>query len=117
MGAGGLFAATRGGGDEGELSVATVAFVAVLGVGLYAVQRFGRIRGRFPVRTAGSVWASAALFAAAHSAVWPSPVPLFVLGLALGSIAARSGGIAACVVLHGLFNAVSYVFLLRGGVG
>jgi len=117
IGAGGLFAVTRGVGEEGGLSSAAAGFVAVLGVGLYALQRLGRRRERFPERMAAGIYASAALFAAAHSAVWPSPVPLFVLGLALGYVAARSGGIAGCVVLHGLFNAVSYVYLLRGGAG
>jgi membrane protease YdiL (CAAX protease family) len=115
VGAGGLFAVTRGAGEEGGLSPAPVAFVAVLGVGQYALQRLGRWRGRFPVRMAVSVYATAALFAAAHSRIWPTPIPLFVLGLVLGYLAARTNRITACVVLHGLFNAVSYVYLLRGG--
>ena len=51
------------------------------------------------------------------SVVWPSPVPLFVLGVALGYLATRTNRIAACAVLHGLFNAVSYVYVLRGGSG
>jgi membrane protease YdiL (CAAX protease family) len=91
-----------------------VVFIAVLAAGLLIVQRVGRAR-RWPVHVIGSVYATAALFAAGHSAVWPTPIPLFVLGLGLGYLAARTGGIAACVVLHGLFNAVSFVYLLRGG--
>jgi membrane protease YdiL (CAAX protease family) len=66
-------------------------------------------------RTYAAVYSTALLFAVAHGGVWPSPVPLFVLGLALGYLAARTGGITACVLLHGLFNAVSCVYLLRGG--
>jgi membrane protease YdiL (CAAX protease family) len=92
-----------------------VAFVAVLAAGLLVVQRVGRVR-RWPVHLIGSVYATAALFAAGHSAVWPTPIPLFALGLGLGYLAVRTNGIAACVVLHGLFNAVSFVYLLRGGV-
>ena len=49
-----------------------------------------------------------------HASVWPSPVPLFLLGLALGAVAVRTGGVLAGTVLHGLFNAVSLVYLLRG---
>jgi membrane protease YdiL (CAAX protease family) len=97
--------------------IAPLVFVVVLAVGLYAVQRIGSARPGFPSRTVVSVYATAALFAAAHSRVWPSPVPLFVLGLALGYLATRTNRIAACVVLHGLFNAVSFVYVLRGGSG
>jgi membrane protease YdiL (CAAX protease family) len=99
---------------DGGISVGAVAFVAVLAGGLLVLRWYGR-RNRVGWREAAGVYASAAVFAAAHSAVWPTPVPLFVLGLGLGYLALRTGGIAACVVLHGLFNAVSFVFLLRGG--
>lgn len=62
---------------------------------------------------AGAVWSTATLFAAAHSNVWPTPVPLFALGLVLGAVAVRTGGVLAGTVMHGLFNAVSLVYLLR----
>lgn len=99
---------------SGDLRSAAVAFTASLGVGLLAIRKWG---GKpFAFRGAG-ICAAAALFAAAHSAVWPTPVPLFVLGLGLGWLCLRTRGILACVVAHGLFNAVSYVYLLRGGTG
>jgi membrane protease YdiL (CAAX protease family) len=41
-------------------------------------------------------------------------VPLFVLGLGLGYLVARTGSILPAVVLHGFFNAVSAVLVLRG---
>ncbi|OWK44465.1 CPBP family intramembrane glutamic endopeptidase [Fimbriiglobus ruber] len=110
-------AALPGGGREQMLTA--TGFVAVLAVGLAAFQWSGADRRWFPLsalNTGAAVYASAAAFAAAHSGVWPSPVPLFVLGLALGVVAARTGGISGCVVAHGLFNAVSFVYLLRGGV-
>lgn len=66
-------------------------------------------------RTAGAVYASAALFAVVHSSVWPTPIPLFLLGLGLGWLAVRTRGVVAPAVAHGLFNAVSAVFVLRGG--
>lgn len=102
-------------GPDGK--VGPLVFLGVLAVGMYAILRVGSARPGFPTRTVVSVYATAALFALAHSRVWPSPVPLFVLGIALGYLATRTNRIAACVVLHGLFNAVSYVYVLRGGSG
>ena len=65
-------------------------------------------------RTIGAVYASAALFAVVHSQVWPTPIPLFVLGLGLGWLAVRTRGILAPTIVHGLFNLVSVLFVLRG---
>jgi membrane protease YdiL (CAAX protease family) len=101
-----LFAALAGGKGP-------IAFALVLVVGL-AVVRWVFPRKR---RTAGAVWASAAVFAAVHSPVWPSPIPLFVLGLALGWLAVRTRGVLVPCVVHGFFNAVSAVYVLRGGAG
>ena len=39
------------------------------------------------------VYVSAAFFALVHSAVWPTPIPLFFLGLGLGWLAVRTRGI------------------------
>jgi membrane protease YdiL (CAAX protease family) len=54
---------------------------------------------------------SAVLFGFVHGA-WPSPMPLVVLGLALGWLARRSGSLVGPIVTHSLFNAVSAVQLL-----
>ncbi|HEY8505143.1 MAG TPA: CPBP family intramembrane glutamic endopeptidase [Gemmataceae bacterium] len=62
-----------------------------------------------------AVFSSAVLFATFHSGVWPSPVPLFVLAAGLGWLTYRSQSLVPAVVVHGLFNAVSGVFLLLGG--
>jgi membrane protease YdiL (CAAX protease family) len=88
-----------------------VIFAGVLTLGL-AVVWFTVRRGKRHVR---GVYASAALFALVHSAIWPSPIPLFVLGLGLGWLAVRTRGFLAPAIVHGLFNAVSAVFVLRGG--
>jgi membrane protease YdiL (CAAX protease family) len=72
------------------------------------------VRVRKGKRHARGIYASAALFALVHAGVWPSPIPLFFLGLGLGWLAVRTRGILVPVIVHGLFNAVSAVYVLRG---
>jgi membrane protease YdiL (CAAX protease family) len=92
-----------------------IVFVLVLAAGAYFIQRVGPRWPKFPARTALAVWSSSALFAAAHSSVWPTPIPLFLLALGLGYLAARTRSWAAGAVTHILFNAVSTVWVfLRG---
>jgi membrane protease YdiL (CAAX protease family) len=90
-----------------------VVFAVVLAGGLLLT--LGVFRSKR--RTAGAVYSSAAFFATVHSAVWPSPVPLFLFGLGLGWLAVRTRGVLVPVIVHGLFNAVSAVYVLRGGPG
>jgi membrane protease YdiL (CAAX protease family) len=52
------------------------------------------------------------LFAAVHSRVWPTPIALFVLGLALGWLAYRTQSLISSIVLHSLFNSVTCVLLI-----
>jgi membrane protease YdiL (CAAX protease family) len=98
----------RAEGGDASLMMGPVGFALVLAGG-WAVLSHSLRRKR---RTAGAVYASAVLFAAVHSGVWPSPVPLFVLGLGLGYLAVRTRGILVPVIVHGLFNAVSAVYVL-----
>jgi membrane protease YdiL (CAAX protease family) len=100
--------------DRDGLKAGPLSFAAVLFVGLYAVQRAYSGSGRFAIRTAGGIYATAALFGLLHSQVWPTPVPLFVFGLGLGYVAARTRSVWPAAVTHGLFNAVSAVVVLRG---
>lgn len=93
--------------------IGPIVFAAVLAGGLGLVWVTVR-RGKRHVR---AVYATAAMFAAVHSSVWPSPVPLFLLGLGLGWCAVRTRGVLVPAVVHGLFNAVSAVYVLRGGTG
>jgi len=105
---GALFAAGTGGANA-DVAVGFVGCGMLLFAGNYGLKS---VRPRWPARTAGGVIATAVAFAAVHSFVWPSPVPLFTLGLALGYLGARTNGVVAPAVLHGLFNAVSAVYLL-----
>jgi membrane protease YdiL (CAAX protease family) len=93
----------------GGKSSAPLAFAVVLAVGLALLWRVVRTGAR----RARAVYATAAMFALIHSA-WPTPIPLFALGLVLGWLAVRTNGILVPVVVHGLFNAVSAVYILRG---
>lgn len=86
-----------------------VIFAGVLAVGLFLLWVAVR-RGR---RHVLAVYVSAAVFGLGHSGVWPTPIPLFFLGLGLGWLAVRTRGIFVPIIVHGLFNAVSAVFVLR----
>jgi membrane protease YdiL (CAAX protease family) len=101
-----LVTVVRGKGDP-------TVFAATLAAGLGVIWVSVR-RGKRHVR---GVYASAAFFAVVHSTIWPSPLPLFLLGLGLGWLAVRTRGVLAPAIVHGLFNAVSAVIVLRGGTG
>ena len=88
------------------------AVILLYFVPLNRARRHLRVRSRHHAR---AVLASAALFAAFHSHVWPSPVPLLVLALGLGYLYLRTRSLVGPVVVHGLFNAVSAGYLLLGG--
>jgi membrane protease YdiL (CAAX protease family) len=64
-----------------------------------------------------ALFATAILFAAVHSGVWPTPIPLLVLGLGLGWLALRTRSIVPSIVLHSLFNGVAVIFQRIGGMG
>ncbi len=104
-----LFAGTEGANFNPRL--APTLFVVALAALTVAASRLRA------ARTVRAVLASSALFAAAHSSVWPSPLPLFVLACGLGYLTVRTGRITAAVVAHGLFNAVSSVILIRQPAG
>jgi membrane protease YdiL (CAAX protease family) len=86
-------------------------FAVILAAGLVLVVDASRSKRR----TASAIYSSAAFFAMVHSAIWPSPIPLFLLGLGLGWLTVRTRSVLVPAIVHGLFNAVSAVFVLRGG--
>jgi hypothetical protein len=79
---------------------------------LALVPVYGLVVWRSRTPAAPAVFATAALFAAVHSSVWPSPVALFVLAVGLGTQALRTGSLAGPIVLHALFNGTACVQLL-----
>jgi membrane protease YdiL (CAAX protease family) len=79
---------------------------------LSKLRRHLRIRSRQDVQ---AIFASSALFAAVHAHVWPSPVPLVVLAIGLGYLYLRTRSLVGPIVVHGMFNAVSALYLLLGG--
>jgi membrane protease YdiL (CAAX protease family) len=79
---------------------------------------FARLRRHLRLRSrqySRAILASAALFGAFHAHVWPSPVPLVVLAVGLGYLYLRTRSLVGPVVVHGMFNAVSAMYLLFGG--
>jgi membrane protease YdiL (CAAX protease family) len=67
-------------------------------------------RSRTPAGPA--IFGTAVLFAAFHSSVWPSPVPLLLLALGLGYLAYRAQSLAAPMLIHALFNGFNCVLIL-----
>ncbi|NBX29812.1 CPBP family intramembrane metalloprotease [bacterium] len=72
----------------------------------------GWLERRLPDGGWTAVVLSATVFALAHQGQGLAYVPLFPFGLVLGAIARQTGSIAACILVHALFNAISVGILL-----
>ena len=66
---------------------------------------------------AAAIGLAAAAFALAHLGQGLGFVPLFPFAVVLGILARRTGSLLPCVLLHGLFNAVSVGLILAGAAG
>jgi membrane protease YdiL (CAAX protease family) len=109
-------------GDFGGffLALAPSLFVLVLVPGYFGADRLAK--RFFPKFSSGPTslhenvargwYGTAVLFAAVHSNVWPSPIPLFVLALVLGWLAYRTQSLVGPILLHVLFNGVACVSLI-----
>lgn len=105
--------------DRGRAAAMLVAVSAIVVAPLAEEFFFRRIlQGWLEKHFAGEAGVAVALssiaFAAAHAGQGMAFVPLFALALLLGRIAERTGSIVPCVLLHGMFNAVSVFLLLAG---
>jgi membrane protease YdiL (CAAX protease family) len=63
------------------------------------------------VNALAAIYGSAMLFAVFHSSAWPTPIPLFFLGLGLGWLAYRTQSLVSCITVHFLFNTVAFLTL------
>src|SRR5262249_54584382 len=68
--------------------------------------------GLTSINMARAWYGTAVLFAAAHSGVWPSPIPLTALAFALGWLAYRTQSLISSMVFHSLFNSITVVVLI-----
>ena len=59
-----------------------------------------------------AIYGTALLFGMVHSFAWPTPFPLFVLGLGLGFLAYRTQTLLGPIFVHFLFNAVACLSLV-----
>ena len=62
-------------------------------------------------------WANAlqaALFSAMHLANLRGSIVLFIVGLTLGTLTRRSGGLLTAMTLHAIFNLIAGLIILRG---
>src|SRR5262249_8213275 len=108
------FAAASDKGAEVSLGSALrdlepAAFVLILAPGYFLGEYLFR-RWLPQPYTGRAIYSTALLFAVLHA--WPTPVPLFVLGLGLGYLAHRTQNLLAPIVCHALFNGVACVVML-----
>jgi membrane protease YdiL (CAAX protease family) len=95
-----------------SLKLGPIFFVLVMLPGyFYADRLVGRwIADRNVVR---GIYSTALLFGMVHALVaWPTPIPLFFLGVGLGYLAYRTQSLLGPIILHSLFNAVACIALL-----
>jgi membrane protease YdiL (CAAX protease family) len=86
-------------------------FVVCLIPGLFVVDRLARNLVPDPTQ-ARAIYATAVLFGVSHANVWPTPIPLFVLGLVLGYLGYRTQSLLAPIALHALFNLMACLELI-----
>lgn len=92
-------------------NLSPMLFVLAMLPGYFYVDRvFQRwVPNRSAVR---GIFATALIFGMVHSFAWPTPIPLFVLGLGLGFLAYRTQTLLAPILFHALFNAVACLTLV-----
>jgi membrane protease YdiL (CAAX protease family) len=75
-------------------------------------QRWVTLAGQPRARALLAVYGNGVLFGAVHASVWPSPVPLVLLGWALAWLAYRTQSLVGPVLVHALFNGVTFLTLV-----
>lgn len=111
------FLDTAGGLEAGAVVVVSAVVVAPLAEEFFfrrVVQ--GWLEKQDAAEPGVAVAVSSLLFAAAHAGQGLAYLPLFLLGLVLGTIVERTGSILPAVLLHATFNAVSVFMMLARAV-
>lgn len=76
----------------------------------------GNFVGEANAPTVVAVYGSSMLWAMFHVSIWPSPIPLFIMGLGLGWLAWRTQSLIAPIFWHSLFNCVAFAVLVFSAV-
>lgn len=92
----------------------TIFLLGALLAALPYAQLVVRLRLAADVPRALGIYAASLLFAIFHASTWPDPVPLLLLGLALGHLTDRTRSLLAPILMHSLFNSVSAFLALLG---
>lgn len=92
----------------------TVFMIGAILAALPYAQLMVRLGVARDVPGALGIYAAGLLFAIFHAATWPDPVPLLILGLALGHLTDRTRSLLAPFLMHALFNSVSALLALLG---
>lgn len=95
---------------EGFSEVREAAIPALFVLAMLPLYLVVWLASRTPV--APAIFGTSLLFACIHAFVWPTPIPLFLLALGLGTLAQRTRSLIGPIVLHCLFNGISCVQLL-----
>jgi membrane protease YdiL (CAAX protease family) len=82
---------------------------------LAGLVRFFQLASEKRVNALLAMYSNGLLFAAFHASVWPTPIPLFLLGVGLAWLAYRTQSLVSTMVAHSLFNGVAclYLFLTK----
>jgi membrane protease YdiL (CAAX protease family) len=97
-----------------QILIEAVLFVAFGWFGMIAFLRSRWLQRRiqiFEPRLICALFANSLVFGALHANVWPTPIPLFFLALALCWLAIKTNGVWASFLAHSLFNAISTLML------
>jgi membrane protease YdiL (CAAX protease family) len=87
-----------------------VVFAGLMIAACYAFERAATKWGARP-QEFRAIYGTALLFAMFHVSVWPTPIPLFLLALALGYLAYRTQSAVGPIVMHVLFNTIACIAL------
>jgi membrane protease YdiL (CAAX protease family) len=101
---------TPGTGPDRGMGMGPLLFVATIAPGYYLFEKWLEPWIKEPGAARG-VYASSLIFAVMHVPNWPHPIPLFILGLALGLLAYRTRSLVGSITVHALFNLTTMVCL------